>query len=1000
MKTLQKLKWFILGGIIFAGVSTYAVSQPSFTPSLIPISDATYYLGSTSPARKWAGIYMSGSDGCLNLTSGLIGSTGVACGSGGGGSFPFTATANYNSTSTVIGFLSGLFSNSTTTLNGMINFPGISNGCLNITSGVVGSTACGAGAAFPFTNFANYNATTTVIGFSNGLFSTASSTFNNSVYFSNLTQGLGFIGSNGFLSTVSTSTLTASSPLTGSFVQIGSGGSLGCTTAASGVAGCLSNTAFDTFNNKQNAITVSFPIQITGSALSFVGLSTSSPAVTGNIPYFSGVNTFANVATGTITCTGNATCGGGSYVIGSNLTVASPFSFTANANYNATGTVIGFSGGLFSTASSTFNNDVFFSNLTGGFAGITTNGRLYSFATSTIKGSQINNDSGWTSNVGTVTGITNGTGLVNNGTTYTVSGTITAGVGTSTNPTIGNLAMWSSTGSSASTATLHSVATSSLSGGGPITVSNSPNIIGASTATLGCTNASVSVTGCLLASDFSKFNSATTTFSFPLTYTGSTNAVTWYGLSSTSALTAGQVIYSSGTNGVQSVATGTVSAGSSAITVTAGRSVLFGALAIDCAVASASQAGCISSASFSKHDSATTTFSSPLTYTSGTNAVTCPTCLTSNGADPFSHPFPWTSASTSSFMFGTTTISTNVSSTLTLSSSTAPQLSLFGGGGWNGWAFRNTSGNFSLSSTTIDGLGTSTTQAFTIASSSLKIGVGSTTPFAEVSIDTSQNLNGPALSIGSSAGIGALFSTSTFASFYLGTSTDPGATLTAPGTLVIATTTTAQISLVGNPTDNIWNMVSIGGSLAFATSSSLTQATSSVTAFRINNNGAVFMASTLIQAGAATDYWCYDANAQLIRVSALCTTSARRYKKDIVNLPLGLSDLLQMQPVEYLRKDPLDNMDSHLQMGFIADDVAKISPLMNETLVTYVDGNTSGTVQGFRYDQFTSLITKAIQDFYKEFQSLVARVSGLEKRLNDQQKEIDSLQVQINALKK
>src|SRR4051812_2300605 len=47
-----------------------------------------------------------------------------------------------------------------------------------------------------------------------------------------------------------TSTLTASSPLTGSFTQVGSGGSLGCQTASGSQAGCLSSTDWSTFNSK------------------------------------------------------------------------------------------------------------------------------------------------------------------------------------------------------------------------------------------------------------------------------------------------------------------------------------------------------------------------------------------------------------------------------------------------------------------------------------------------------------------------------------------------------------------------------------------------------------------------------------------------------------------------------------------------------------------------------------------------------------------------------
>lgn len=197
-----------------------------------------------------------------------------------------------------------------------------------------------------------------------------------------------------------------------------------------------------------------------------------------------------------------------------------------------------------------------------------------------------------------------------------------------------------------------------------------------------------------------------------------------------------------------------------------------------------------------------------------------------------------------------------------------------------------------------------------------------------------------------------------------------------PGKLVIATSTTAQLTLQGNSGETPWNVRSIGGNLYFATSSATSQATSSVSAFIIDKNGAVYAPSAQITGAAATDYWCYDANGQFIRVSAVCTVSARKYKKDIEPLPIGLDDLLKMQPVEYKKKDPMDAMDSHEQMGFIADDVAQISPAMNEMLVTYADGGTKGDVQGFRYDQVTSLIVQSIKDL----NSKIEYSSGKAKR--------------------
>ena len=180
---------------------------------------------------------------------------------------------------------------------------------------------------------------------------------------------------------------------------------------------------------------------------------------------------------------------------------------------------------------------------------------------------------------------------------------------------------------------------------------------------------------------------------WPVLSSGGTNpTISWGGIATSSNISAPQVLYATSANTFASVATGTVSAGSSAITVTANRYVIGGALSIDCAAASGSQNGCLSStnwttfnnkqsaltfnyplsnsagtvsvvatstatspltftastnaygiqaasasqsgylaaADYSLLHTATTTFSSPLSYSVGTNAVTCSTCLTAN----------------------------------------------------------------------------------------------------------------------------------------------------------------------------------------------------------------------------------------------------------------------------------------------------------------------------------------------------------------------------------
>jgi hypothetical protein len=70
------------------------------------------------------------------------------------------------------------------------------------------------------------------------------------------------------------------------------------------------------------------PITTTGT-LTFGGLSTSTPAVVGNLSYFSGVNTFANVATTSVSCSGSVSCTG--------FTAIGPSPITISASGGATG---------------------------------------------------------------------------------------------------------------------------------------------------------------------------------------------------------------------------------------------------------------------------------------------------------------------------------------------------------------------------------------------------------------------------------------------------------------------------------------------------------------------------------------------------------------------------------------------------------------------------------------------------------------------------------------
>ncbi|MFN3658164.1 MAG: beta strand repeat-containing protein [Pseudolabrys sp.] len=130
-------------------------------------------------------------------------------------------------------------------------------------------------------------------------------------------------GNSGVLAAVATGTISASGPLsvTANRYAVGGAAAFSIAQSGSGADGYLSSTDWNTFNNKQATLSATFPIALSGATLSFGGLSTSTPAVLGNIPYFSGVNTFANVATGSVSSGAGISVTSARSVIGGALTI-------------------------------------------------------------------------------------------------------------------------------------------------------------------------------------------------------------------------------------------------------------------------------------------------------------------------------------------------------------------------------------------------------------------------------------------------------------------------------------------------------------------------------------------------------------------------------------------------------------------------------------------------------------------------------------------------------
>ncbi|KND46770.1 MAG: hypothetical protein AB201_03475, partial [Parcubacteria bacterium C7867-006] len=182
--------------------------------------------------------------------------------------FPFTSVAGYNSTNTVIGFTAGLFSTASSTFSGALNLPALSNGGLAVFGGVVSSgatTTAGTGLTYSGNAF-NVNTTQNITNLSN-------LTSNGVTYTT---------GSNGTLNTVATSSVTTNSSLSVS-------GTLGALLggSASTISLNLSNanswTALQTFANASSSLFSAYTAYFGGTATStftnagFLGVGTTTP---------------------------------------------------------------------------------------------------------------------------------------------------------------------------------------------------------------------------------------------------------------------------------------------------------------------------------------------------------------------------------------------------------------------------------------------------------------------------------------------------------------------------------------------------------------------------------------------------------------------------------------------------------------------------------------------------------------------------------------------------
>lgn len=296
--------------IFFTGIS-YAAAAPIYnvSRSLIPETDGTYSLGTTTPGTTaWKNLIVNQ----ICLTADTCRTT-WPTGSGSSFAWPFNPATGYVATSTTVGFFNGLFSSASSTFGSSLYLTNTkSQSCLGTDSnGLVGAGTCSGGSSFAYL-FPN-NATTTVLTLS-GLVSIASTTISASTTITGvLTASGGIFGAlTGNASTATALAANGTNCSAGNY-PLGvdaSGNAENCTAAAGGSV---------------SAVTGTWPVVSSGGttpAISWNGLATTSAFVDGRVLYGSGVNGIANVATSTISFSGPFSgTGFGALIGGSNTTV-------------------------------------------------------------------------------------------------------------------------------------------------------------------------------------------------------------------------------------------------------------------------------------------------------------------------------------------------------------------------------------------------------------------------------------------------------------------------------------------------------------------------------------------------------------------------------------------------------------------------------------------------------------------------------------------------------
>lgn len=797
------------------------------------------------------------------------------------------------------------------------------------------SESCTLTFLYPFTIGTDVS-TTSVVRFQNGLESFSTTTING-LKLSDLSPGIAGIGGLGQIYSVSTSSIKTS--------QLTNDAGFITSTGVYPINSIITSNSFGALIATGTQLTVGNLLATTTTGWSIflndgVGIGTSSPSS----PFLLNLSssTVSQLSLGVGASVAQwvfRNAGGNFYLSTSTVAGTSTTSIAAFAINGSTGTTT--LRGLDIQAFATSTSNVGFNITTGCYA---------------IGGVCLSTSSGGGS--GTVTSVIAGAGFQNQGLNIIGSGTLVGAIATATIPVVNpaGLAYWIKAGDATTPATLGTTATSTLTGGGPITVSNSPIIIGASGAVLGC--ATCLTTGAVIT--VAQGGTNATTFA-PNSIITSDSAGTSL-IATTSQLTVGSLI---STSTDPSFFLGGLAIGTSTLKSLTSFSSNVARLLI--ASTSGSQLGLQGGVtdniwkfrSIGSNFYIATTSSTSLSTTTGLGGALTILGATGNVGindntpdgsleivgNPNQPYFLLTNPLTNSdgdivdvtaggaFSIGSTTppslssfLIASGSPQMTLGSNTAPD----GGRLWN---IGNYNGKFAISTST-GLLPNATTTALSIetnATSALYLGVAATVNFSQ---NVMLGVNG----------IGVF-----------GTTTN----IVSPAIVVIASSTQAQLSLQGEAGASPTNLRAVGGAFYISTSSPSSMATSTLPALGFTSGGTIILGDYADCTGTGNFL---GVTTKLVTCDAIA--SDQRLKKSIEPMTHGLDVILGVHPKSWFWIDNnipgIMTGDKAIQYGLIAQDLQKVAPeLVTKIMPTYLTPD--GTLT-YNHDVITGILWNAVYE--------------------------------------